>query len=513
MSEESNIHPVINKAMDFSDKFSPMLVKELRQGLKGMGFMILFIAIQAILALLILGQSFFASYDNVGSSISTAIFVCLGLATCVLQPLRGISAIGGEIKENTIDLMVITRLSAWRIVFGKWISLVSQSALIIIAVTPYLILRYFFGGMQLFGELMVLLTMFIASAGITAVFIGLSSLPTLILRGLIGLGCAFSLGSGVVVLFADSWVYRDLMELLTFQFPEALGIYSLLILFTGYLGWLALDFGAGAIAPISENRSTPRRLITLGIIAILFCIFAFADNDFRIAAPGFMIALSVPIAVISLTEFPYTTATVSVPFVKKGILGRISSLFFYPGWASGLNFVLLLFGLTMLSAFFYEDYRASHSYGYGYRSSYLASMATVISICFSCLLFPLLLVRIFLRKKAQLFAFYLAAAVSTFIIWLLITLIAEETRSRDIYTPFLWLPPIQFNLFGRNQTQNLAILIAIPTFLAYWFGCFITARAAWKHVRDNDKQAIDIIKSEKQFLTEDLASPQPDSST
>ena len=502
MSEESSIHPVVKRTSDFSDKISPMLVKELRQGLKGPSFMILFIAIQAILALLIIGQAFGSSYDNVGSNISSSIFVCLGLATCVLQPLRAISAIGNEIKENTIDLMVITRLSAWRIVFGKWISIVSQSALIIIAVTPYLIMRYFFGGMQLFGELMVLLTMFIASAGITAVFIGLSSLPSLILRGIIGLGSAFFLGVAVIGLFMDTYVYRDFMELLTFQFPMAFAVYFMLVLFTVYLSWLALDFGAGSIAPVSENRATPRRLITLGIIALFFIIFALSYNDFRRVAPAIMIALSIPIAVISLTEPTFTTATVSVPFVKKGILGRIGSYFFYPGWASGLNFVLLLLALTILSIFFYEDNRFYSNYD---QLTYYTQFFTVVSICFSCMIFPLLLVRIFFKNKTNIFVFYLASAVAITIIWILILIIGEET-SRSIYTPFCWLPPMQFNIFDRNSTEHIAVIIAFPTFLIYWISCFLTSRSAWKHVRDNNLQAEDIIESEKQFLTEEQAS-------
>ncbi len=501
MSEESNIHPVVKSTSDFSDRISPMLVKELRQGLKGPSFMILFIAIQAILAVLILGQSFVTSYDNVGKDISTSIFICLSLATCVLQPLRAISAVGAEIKENTIDLMVITRLSAWRIVFGKWISIVSQSALIITAITPYLILRYFFGGMQLFGELMGMLSIFIASAGITAVFIGISSLPNLILRGIIGLGAVFFISMFIIQVFSSSYAYRDLMKLMTFDFPEALGIYALLVLFTIYIAWLALDFAAAAIAPISENRATPRRLITLLIVALTFFIFALGDNEFREAIPVFMIILSLPIGVITLTESPYTTATVSVPFVKKGLLGRISSIFLYPGWASGLNFVLLLFGLSILSCLFHNDSSALYPSSYGI--SYFKEATTYLGISFSCLVMPLLLVRIFFKKTDQIFVFYLASVIALFVIWMIIFIIAEQTRSRGIYIPFCWLPPIQANIFDRSSTESIAITLAIPTFLIYWTACFLTSREQWKHVRNNDLQAEGIIESERQYLAEE----------
>tara|TARA_B110000908_G_scaffold155637_1_gene194023 strand:+ start:5804 stop:7303 length:1500 start_codon:yes stop_codon:yes gene_type:complete len=497
MPEESTIHPAILKTSDFSDRLSPMLVKELRQGLKGVSFMILFIAIQVILGVLILGHSFSSSYNNTGNDISTSVFICIGLATCVLQPLRAISAIGSEIKENTIDLMVITKLSAWRIVFGKWISLVSQSALIIAAVTPYLILRYFFGGMQLFAELMILFTIFLASAGFTAVFIGISSLPSLILRGLIGLGSAFFIGMGVVGLFGNSFGYRMVIELCSFQSPGMLSLYLLLVLGMIYSGWLALDYGAGSIAPISENRSTPRRLICLGIIVLLAIVIWVSDRDLSAAAPIIMLLLSVPISIITLTEHPFTTATVSVPFVRKGILGKIASYLLYPGWASGLNFVMILFALTLLSSLFYT---ANHSYSF-YDDNIRQEMMTITCICFSCLVFPLLLTRIFFRNTHLLFVFYLGGVVATGILWLLVVAIAEETRSHGIYSAFCWLPPVQLNIFERSSTEGVAHLIALPTFFIYWVACFITSSNYWKHIRNNDQQAQGIIEAEKN-LTE-----------
>lgn len=501
MSEESTIHPTIQRTSDFSDKLSPMLVKELRQGLKGTTFIILFIAIQAILAFLILGQSFSSSYDNTGRGISTSVFICIALATCVVQPLRAISAIGSEVKENTIDLMVITKLSAWRIVFGKWISLVSQSALIIAAVTPYLILRYFFGGMQLFTELTILFTIFLFSTGLTALFIGLSSVPYAILRGLIGISGAFIFGWSIIMIFLAPFGVNPLYELCSFQEPESIYAYLLLMLSTVYIAWLALDYAAGGIAPISENRATPRRLICLGIIAILFFIFSLSPADFSEAAPAFMLILAIPISIISLTEHPYTTPTVSIPFIKKGILGRISSLFFYPGWASGLNFVIILFLLTLLSTLFYEP--ASHSW---HNDKYHVKMITVSSICFSCLVFPLLLVRLFFKNKQQPFVFYLGAIISTGILWLILVIIQEETNSRGIYTIFFWIPPIQFSLFDRGATEETAIAIAIPAFLIYWLACFATSRESWKHIRDNDRQAKVIIEAEQNLKTNEQSS-------
>jgi hypothetical protein len=301
---------------------------------------------------------------------------------------------------------------------------------------------------------------------------------------------------GVVGIFANSFIYRALIELCSFQFPEALTVYFLLVLGTIYLGWLALDYAAGSIAPISENRTTPRRLICLGIVGVLGIVIMMADRNFQEFAPVFMLILSAPIGIISLTEHPYTTATVSVPFVRKGMFGKISSYFFYPGWASGLNFVMLLFALTLLSSLFFIP---SHSYGFG--SNFSQEVVTVACICFSCLVFPLLLARIFFRNTLQLFVFYLGGLVAAGVLWLLVVIIAEETRSRGIYSAFFWLPPVQFNIFERYATRDIIHAIALPTFLIYWVACFATTSKFWKHIRSNDLQAEGII-AEEQNLTE-----------
>ncbi len=493
MSEESIIHPVIQRTSDFSDRLSPMLVKELRQGLKGISFIILFIAIQAILAFLILTQSLSDSYNNSGRDISTIVFICTGLATCVIQPLRAISAIGSEIKENTIDLLLITRLSAWKIVFGKWISLVSQSALIIAAVTPYLILRYFFGGMQLFAELMILLTIFLASSAFTAFFVGISALPSLVFRGIIGLGCAFFIGTAVVGLFAESYTYNDLVELCSFQFDEALSIYLLLVLGSMYLGWLALDFAAGWIAPISENRSTSRRLICLGIVALVGIIFAFSDDKFNMGVYVCLLVLFVPISLVTLTEQTHSIATLNVPFVRKGVFGKIMSYFLFPGWASGLNFVLLLFAITCIPILL----NMNESSTYRYDDKFFEKMISVASICFSSLVFPLLLTRLFFKNRPQLLLCYIGSLAAMAVLWLLVVIVVESTDSDDIFHAFFWLPPIQFNFLDINSDRDLAYLIALPTFLIYWLACALTSRNVWQQIRADDLQAQEIISDEK----------------
>ncbi len=486
-----DIHPVVKTTSAFSDRLSPMLVKELRQGLKGMSFLILFIAIQAILGVFIFGSAFSDSYDNTGGSISRTVFFCLSMATLIVQPLRGVSSVATEIKDDTIDLMVLTKLSAWRIVFGKWISLVSQSALIIAAVSPYLILRYFFGGMQLFPEIMVLVTIFLLSASLTAITVGLSAIPSFIVRGIIGLGiasAAFSISMAIVDRRSN---FRDLLEFCGFANNELTAAYFSTIASAIYLAWLALDFGATYIAPAAENRSTPRRFICLGVLAIISIVFIFLPTNVIFTLPIVMMCVAAPVIIISITESIYLVPTISKPFVRKGLLGRAASYFFCPGWQSGLNFCMLIFALTMIVNLMTPEPR------YFGSTTPTSLFLTMIPICFSSVLFPLALVRLFFRKTHQHFIYYIGACIVTFVLFLLTIFIMENSRSYDLAIIFSWIPPVQgiMYVYAENSWRTVAYTTEVVTVIAYlslfinWLICFMSTRSSWKYLRENEAVA------------------------
>src|SRR5262249_52894474 len=56
---------------------------------------------------------------------------------------RALGGLQAEVETRSLDLLMLTRLNAWRIVLGKWISLIVQATLLLIAMLPYLVLRYF----------------------------------------------------------------------------------------------------------------------------------------------------------------------------------------------------------------------------------------------------------------------------------------------------------------------------------------------------------------------------------
>ena len=326
---------------EFPDRLSPMLVKELRQGLRTSTFVIPFLLLQAIpaLALLIAASSGLGADDPsaVGRFITGFILVIYSLGILVFQPLRGISAIAAEVRENTIDLMSLTRLTAWRIVFGKWLSIVSQSALIAGALLPYLIISYFFGGMQIISQLILWFILFVISGTLTATTVGISAVGNGLIRGLLVVGGATLLMG--YLLFGFAWHIPLLLEMLSFtRSAQSLAAIAFIVV-ACYICYFFLELGTTAIAPSSENRATRKRLIGVGIMSISYLLLHPTG-----AGPAVWTALGIAacIALDLFSERANFPSVVCSKFLRFGILGRIAGRFLYPGWATGSIFFIVL---------------------------------------------------------------------------------------------------------------------------------------------------------------------------
>ena len=347
--------PPMERINDFPDGISPMLVKELRQGLRTYTFVILFLVLQGLLALVLMtagAATSSSSSDGAGDMVSQIVFCFFSLALLVIQPLRGISAISMEIKQNTIDLMVLTRLSAWRIVWGKWLAIVSQSILILLAILPYLILRYFFGGMQLFSELFLMLYIFFISGALTAFTVGLSAVPSVIIRGMLPI-----LGSVIMAGFVLWGLTPELYRFVGYLSPsshEFLGAIGFLAL-TLYMGYYFLDMGASMIAPAAENRATRKRLIGLAVLMLSYWILQAMDPEIALLAALVVMGL---ISLDIFTESSDFPRIVCRPFLRFGVMGRLIGRFLYPGHASGtFFFAFLSFTVAFVHIHRLRDYK------------------------------------------------------------------------------------------------------------------------------------------------------------
>lgn len=144
---------------DFPGWLPPMLVKELRQGLRTKGFVGTLVGFQLVMLVLTLAalgtqSATTASARAAGASFSTGFFwAVLSVQMLIITPSRALGGLQSEAEAKTLDLLVLTRLTAWRIVLGKWISLLAQAVLLLIAMLPYLVIRYFTDNADLVSEL------------------------------------------------------------------------------------------------------------------------------------------------------------------------------------------------------------------------------------------------------------------------------------------------------------------------------------------------------------------------
>ena len=321
---------------DFAAWLPSMLVKELRQGVQSGGFFWTFLIFQVALFLLFTQQALVVELFPQANRVFTVFFwLAVVAAVAVIVPLRGLGAVSGERRGNAIDLLRITRLSATRIVLGKWAALVAQSCLLTATLLPYVVIRYFFGGLDVLADLRGLGWVLAAAAFVAAAAVALSTLPLwmrigfglvmgwagfMLFAAVMNPGAVFVWGSGF-----GSW-------------QVAVGLLATLAVYTAAL----LAFATARIAPPAENHSLRLRLLALGAAAAWPLAGWLASEQAAIATFVATGPLLLAVAVGSLLEKPRRVRTLFARFRRAGPLGRLAATLLAPGWAAGLVCVAIM---------------------------------------------------------------------------------------------------------------------------------------------------------------------------
>ena len=205
-----------------------MTVKELRQGLRRGMFIYPFIGIH-VLAVVAMVAEFkmkevetFTEYAGVlnlllflpGNMFSGMFWAVTGAVCLFFMPLGGLALMGQELEEGNHELLLMTPLSRWKVVRGKFLALWGLCLLTFSSLLPYMIVRYLIGGLDVWRNLAMGLTVVLFSGMMAAGAIGASSftsiagrIGTLILfvgsmLASIAIACGFSggitAGAGVV---------------------------------------------------------------------------------------------------------------------------------------------------------------------------------------------------------------------------------------------------------------------------------------------------------------------------
>lgn len=309
-----------------------MVVKELRQGLRTRMFGGVMLALHALLVLITLMTGASTSGDE-GRGLMDGLIT---FVLCAIFPLCGFSALAGEIQANTMDMLVLTRLSTWRIVFGKWAAIVVQSLLVTVSVVPYLVARYVFGGSELMADLVTLFHQWLMSIVLTAGVVALSTQKHFWLR-------ALTLGVPLLIITFGSFARLIVGVMggsgLMMSVEQGWHDYLSVILFTIWLVFALLSFGASRIAPASSLLPVTKRLVHLAALFILSGLAWWKSPD---SVGSTMMTVLVVAILDALMDDVNNVASLYVPFYRRGWLGRCASWFLAPGWMHGFLYSLLL---------------------------------------------------------------------------------------------------------------------------------------------------------------------------
>ena len=153
---EAVAQPDPSTVRDFPDRLPPMVVKELRQGLRARLFGETVAGFHLVLLVLIFPMLHFGQDSEVAGAQRLLWWIFSGVLVLLL-PLRGLSALIQERRENTLDTLLLTSLSGGRIVWGKWLAIAAQIAVTGISLVPYTIILHAAGGISLTENLTALL--------------------------------------------------------------------------------------------------------------------------------------------------------------------------------------------------------------------------------------------------------------------------------------------------------------------------------------------------------------------
>jgi ABC-type transport system involved in multi-copper enzyme maturation permease subunit len=369
-------------------RIGPILVKELRQGLRSRGFMISFITLQVLMLFAVFG----AVGDRVSGRMGAPLFwTMLGLLLLIVQPLRGFQALQSELRNGTLELVMLTRLTARRIVAGKWTALCAQSLLMVVAVLPFVVVRYFVGSVDLVQEMIGLTTVIGLSAVLCAATVAFSAVESRLFRIGVILLTVLLLWGGPAFLFGS---------MLGGRHGGGSGGYELAIILAAYAPLailVMLEWGAERIAPAAENHAARLRLGVLGLLAV-HALLRWGWGSYDDEWSGvFLVVILTPFTIDALLREPRLLPVVVQPFLRRGLPGRLAARFLLPGWPFALLFVLLvqaLFWLCEIAELRRDD-------------DALAAMFGVLGLA----LFPVGIARIFRLTGARAFAVFVGLQI------------------------------------------------------------------------------------------------------
>lgn len=342
------------------DRISPVIVKELRQAVRGrfiVAVVLVFLAVQLLtMGIALLANAVTAAsleQSAAGRPVFLTIFgILMGTCLVCIPAYTGIR-LAAERSDVNVDLLFITTLQPLAIILGKLGSAVILTLLIYSACVPFLAFTYFLRGID-FPSIFILLSMgLLAISVMVSLAITLATVPvTRPFKIMIGLGMLVMGFPMIPVTIA-----------LAFQFLQSSGgsllgtsefwiTAAVVILFVSSGCAVLLTIATANVTPPAANRAFPVRLmLTLFWVITGSGVSYLAYKATRAEPLIAWMVFTMIVLILSLLTAVSEKRTLGARVLRDvptSFPARLAAFPFFGGALSGLTWTAIMFVATML---------------------------------------------------------------------------------------------------------------------------------------------------------------------
>lgn len=386
---------VVDRFAPLADRFNPILVKEVRQTLRGRSFgwtFLTLVVVVAIIGAIIVLMDETNPSTQLGKNFSILLVWLLGIGTIVVVPLQVFQSLGNEWEAETYDQLTLSGLTPSQIASGKLLSAALQSALLLAAFLPFIALGFLMRGVDLVAVLVVLLVLFCASLWASALALALSATSRarsvrVVLYVLLAIGAFMGLGS------AGGFGSSLLSFPAVLAEPDFASVLVSVLLGGFCVSAVAHAFGRGQLAHPEENSATPLRLTTAISVVVLLgwlvlaVLVGWLGGDVAQVTGAVLCVILAFMSMLWTAERQRLGRRVAFDLSSPKSRARRTPSMLLPGGSRGAQFSYLLIGLAATFVvlidpsrdFSFEDQRWFGVWVLSYYSFFVAMPAALLS--------------------------------------------------------------------------------------------------------------------------------------
>jgi hypothetical protein len=289
-----------------SDRLNPILLKEVRQALRGRVFGVLF-PTTVLAAVAVAGLEIVERHPDPlrAPEVFLPVYAVLCVAALVLVPFGAFQSMASELDEGTHDLLVLSRLTPARIVCGKLLTSAVEAGLYFSAFLPVLLFAFLLPGVDVRDILFLVGALYLGSVAASTVALALSSLArarflrVVLLVVLAGVGIL-----GVVGAYAVAHEFVEGGRGIGSGSGADL-VLAVLVVVLG-AGTVATSIAVSRSAHPEEDRSRPVRvacsLLLVALMAVLTWISSRSGAPWALELYGVLLTLTAVPALFFATE-------------------------------------------------------------------------------------------------------------------------------------------------------------------------------------------------------------------